>query len=281
MGRGDGWDDDEVVALMQSYLRVSSNAATGTDQKSEAFYTSVYKDWIASRPNDHNDRSIKAIKARWKVLSPLLSYYNAKVRQALVALPSGWNEDDMVKKVLDGLSKAQLRSITPSALHKCWLIARDSPKWRLRFDQESANKRPIAEPQRPLGSKKAKLMASGAPPSMPIDLHRRFVKAAEERAEGVARKNDLKELNMMQSFFKANPDGEEAVKFRALMKETYVLRAQQMLRKLKCPARKTHDKTTEGQATNVDDNEDEGSCGESSVDEESSGEVCDGDIFTI
>lgn len=86
------WSDDEDVQLCKSWLNVSINATTGTDQKSDGFWWAVHADYHRNKDKGLVNRSQAALTIRWGVFNHLVSKFYGCYKQVQSLNASGTND---------------------------------------------------------------------------------------------------------------------------------------------------------------------------------------------
>lgn len=67
VGKGRNFSKEEDVQLCKSWLTISEDPITGTDQRASTFWESVVKDY--STYQSHGDRTLCSLQSRWGVIN--------------------------------------------------------------------------------------------------------------------------------------------------------------------------------------------------------------------
>ncbi len=172
MGRKTSWNDFENTSLCLSWLAVSQNAVTGTDQDGEKFWKGIhchfYRDETDSAEEADVDslRDVDALRKRWSsVINKGVAKFCGFYSQVVAMKPSGYLENDLRQMALTMYSDwnaKQPNKITKFNVLECWLILKDYPKFqsgnptvKLSRDENDENVE-VSLGQRPAGAKQMK-----------------------------------------------------------------------------------------------------------------------------
>ena len=107
MGKGKSYLPEEDVALCRAWIRASENPITGSEQKAETFWRSVYARFCGYGPEDAskaegtwNDRNVNALRHHWAQISREVGKFGGIYQRVIAAHPSGKNDEDLIKDAL-------------------------------------------------------------------------------------------------------------------------------------------------------------------------------------
>ncbi len=127
--RGKNFSSSEDVKLCKSWLDVSQNAITGTDQKSETFWAKISDSFNSGKAiTDEEFRSPSSLQSRWTSLQATVAKFCGVFQSVSNELHSGWSPEDILKEALTRYSEKSVKN-QPFTSLSCWEILRKYPKW--------------------------------------------------------------------------------------------------------------------------------------------------------
>ena len=98
--RGRTWTDTEDVLLCEAWMNVSMCGTKGANQKRDAYWARIHKDYTERRsypPNeDLPNRNVKSVESQWSVIANLSSKFHGCHEQIMNRDESGKNDADKV-----------------------------------------------------------------------------------------------------------------------------------------------------------------------------------------
>ncbi|ETV66064.1 hypothetical protein H257_17393 [Aphanomyces astaci] len=217
----------EAVQLARSWLAISSDSATGAAQKAADLNKRVYDHWLLHKAsNDHGDRTPHAIVSRCKNMPHALQLQRFRCPSAQEN-PIGLERRWCHRYRAGAIHVAKLHGIDRLTILACWRIVQDGPTWRVEVVESVYGKRSADDLQRPTGMKAAKASNKATRYSQ-VELHARFVKAAEAKTTHMAKRHQLSELKFMFQVFGQDPPSEEDLQFNRELRSSLLLRARQL-----------------------------------------------------
>lgn len=101
MPAGKKWEDFELRQLALSWIHVSEDAVTGTEQKATAFWTSIHQHWLQKlNGNSGNVRSVQSLKNKWTEMSAHCNKFGAFYTRVVRNKRSGTTQEDWKSEAL-------------------------------------------------------------------------------------------------------------------------------------------------------------------------------------
>ena len=98
--QGRTWSDKDDVLLCESLMAVSMSGTTSANQKRDAYWARIHKDYTERRAYPPHDvlpnRNAKSVESRWGVISTLTSKFHGCHEQIMNREESGKNDTDKV-----------------------------------------------------------------------------------------------------------------------------------------------------------------------------------------
>ncbi|POM74469.1 Hypothetical protein PHPALM_8573 [Phytophthora palmivora] len=171
MPRGSNFTEDEEIQLYLSYLKISEDPRTGTDQTAANFWKRIHEHFSAARPTGSAAREIRSLECKWSKISGQTKLFAAAMDK--VKRRSCASFEDEIRDAQQIFIRMEDRDGSGSGkafkLQHCWRILRNEPLWVSSHEGESlAVEGGAQEPgdaargARPQGRKIAKLEAKTA-----------------------------------------------------------------------------------------------------------------------
>jgi hypothetical protein len=201
MAKGKSWTSGEDVALAKAWVSVSENAVTGSEQKSDKFWTNIHS--VSKLAH----RTQASLKQRWSTLSHSVSKFLAAFEQVKILNPSGKTLEDMMEDAWDLCST--VCKLDKESCFSCYEVLNSSPKW-MEFDSPPSEDSKAAA-KRPQGNKAAKEEDRESKKQKTIESSEEFNDIGKRIATNLDRKNDyLREMIDLQLF--SRPEIEENIR---------------------------------------------------------------------
>ncbi|KAE8889059.1 hypothetical protein PF010_g5786 [Phytophthora fragariae] len=131
MGKKSSFLEEEEAQLCRSYLKVGTDATTGTNQSSGTFWERICTHFNSSRSTGSTTRDQRSLECKWsKVSSDVKRFASAldKVdRRSGASLDDEIEASQCVYKAMQGGTEAKTRK--PFKLMHCWRILKAEPLW--------------------------------------------------------------------------------------------------------------------------------------------------------
>ena len=221
MGKGKSWNVDETRLLITSWLNVSQNALTGTDQTSDGFWksiTTLYNDTAKKEPNKYQEeRNEKSCKNRWCNVNKDVCKFYGHYMMIRRNIHSGWDDKMYLEQAIESWKSLPGSKGKPFKLFFAWEMLKDSPKWTSTMqlnkqdeakDSEAPADQQADHSQRPIGNRAAKENSATEKKRNrkkidPDDLTVKQVRLAEEFVQTSQKKLKAFQEDMAMSFFDA------------------------------------------------------------------------------
>ncbi|KAE9329948.1 hypothetical protein PR003_g15432, partial [Phytophthora rubi] len=131
MGRKSSFLEEEEAQLCRSYLKVGTDATTGTNQSSGTFWERICTHFNSSRPTGSTTRDQRSLECKWSKVSSDVKRFASALDK--VDRRSGASLDDEIEaaqciyKAMQGGTEAKTRK--PFKLMHCWRILKAEPLW--------------------------------------------------------------------------------------------------------------------------------------------------------
>ncbi|OWZ19551.1 hypothetical protein PHMEG_0006171 [Phytophthora megakarya] len=140
MPRGPQFGEDEEIQLCMSYLKISEDPRTGTDQTAATFWKRIQEHFTAARPAGSVTREMRSLECKWsKISSQCKMFASAKDK---VERRSGASFEDEIHDAQQIYMRMEDRDgVTPTKPFKllhCWRILRNEPLWTSTRQGEDA-----------------------------------------------------------------------------------------------------------------------------------------------
>jgi hypothetical protein len=171
-GRGKIFSPQELMLLARMYLHVSEDAAIGTNQRADAFWSRITVLYNAKKDPDWQERSQRSLNGKWYDASAACVSWSGILHSLGPVPPSGTAREDLVERAQQ-LFKAHYK--TNFEYMGVWEILKDHPKWgssaqsltspppssrkrvlQENFSDSSADSATVIERARPMGRDAAK-----------------------------------------------------------------------------------------------------------------------------
>ncbi|KAE9053653.1 hypothetical protein PF006_g33492, partial [Phytophthora fragariae] len=131
MGKKSSFLEEEEAQLCRSYLKVGTDATTGTNQSSGTFWERICTHFNSSRPTGSTTRDQRSLECKWSKVSSDVKRFASAIDK--VDHRSGASLDDEIEaaqcvyKAMQGGTEAKTRK--PFKLMHCWRILKAEPLW--------------------------------------------------------------------------------------------------------------------------------------------------------
>lgn len=99
--RGKSWSEEEDIAIVNAYLKVSNDCETGAGQTSEVLWSNVFKEFVRSCP-DHQNRNTDRVSKRWyNTIQPMCQKFSGLFGRVKRELPSGHIHQEILDMTLN------------------------------------------------------------------------------------------------------------------------------------------------------------------------------------
>lgn len=216
MPRGKQWAEIEDKMLSMAWCAASEDAVNGTDQKSEALWGNILKQFTLLQPQ--STRSLNAIKSRWSDINREVGRFAGCVAMVTAKNESGKTEED---RLVDALQLYLVQQGEPFAFMPAYDVLSKRPKWSpsiprkrtLEVADEQSESGDSQRSKRPMGSKAAVEIVKES------KLRQVQYKASLSIAKSMQRKNELlNEWACIDLFNMPDVDPGEKKAFFAMMR---------------------------------------------------------------
>jgi hypothetical protein len=126
--RGTAFSSEEDCQLCRSWLHISQDATTGTDQTRQNFWRSIHANAISHLPAI-SKRTEEALRQRFCGLSASVQKFVGCVAAVDRLQESGKTAEDRMQDA-ENLFKSENIGNKPFKNKEVWMILKDAPKWR-------------------------------------------------------------------------------------------------------------------------------------------------------
>ncbi|XP_057432843.1 glutathione S-transferase T3-like [Lotus japonicus] len=120
------WCENDDIILLQTWLNISKDSVTGTDQKAEAFWRRVEHQYNKYRKVGSPERKWSQLKSRYHTLSKAVSIFVGCYKKVTNPPKSGYSERDIMADACS-LYNAMEKTKTFNFEH-AWRVLKDEPK---------------------------------------------------------------------------------------------------------------------------------------------------------
>ncbi|XP_057443891.1 glutathione S-transferase T2-like [Lotus japonicus] len=122
------WCENDDIILLQTWLNISKDSVTGTDQKAETFWRRIEHQYNKYRKVGSPERQWSQLKSRFHTLSKAVSTFVGCYKKVTNPPKSGYSERDIMADACS-LYNAMEKTKTFNFEH-AWRVLKDEPKWK-------------------------------------------------------------------------------------------------------------------------------------------------------
>ncbi|XP_057418908.1 glutathione S-transferase T2-like [Lotus japonicus] len=121
------WCENDDIILLQTWLNISNDSVTGTDQKEETFWRRIEHQYNKYRKIGSSEKKWAQLKAHFHTLSKAVSTFVGCYKKVTNPPKSGYSERDIMANACS-LYSEMVETKTFKFEH-AWRVLKDEPKW--------------------------------------------------------------------------------------------------------------------------------------------------------